>query len=188
MLGNDSADIRRASLRLLHVYMRYTNNLQRVLKTFIQYGLESKDSVAQKGVVISLPLLFTEEFSNENLYLLVESLSKLLVSADTNLFYPVFLALQRLHSIIGNDVFNRYLDRVNNKEAVSLYKSVLSRNSTGNSMAGKNILVFNLLIDKNDKNSAPFRLRSIFRTINLDYYCTRSLSCCSWENYLDLYL
>ncbi len=132
MSGHESTDVRRASLRLIHVYMRYTNNLQRVLKIFIQYGLESKDSVAQKGVVVSLPLLFTEEFSNENLYLLVESLAKLLISADTNLFYPVFLAMQRLHSIIGNEVFKKYLETID-REAVSLYRSVLSRNSTANS-------------------------------------------------------
>jgi hypothetical protein len=143
--------------------MRHTNNLQRVLKIFIQYGLESKDSVAQKGVVISLPLLFTEEFSNENLYLLVESLAKLLVSADSNLFYPVFLAMQRLHSIIGNEVFKKYLETIN-KEAVSLYRSVLSRNSTANS-TGKQYSLVLLII-----NRSLFHFFSILRVFLLVLY------------------
>lgn len=131
-LGHESTDVRRASLRLIHVYMRYTNNLQKVLRTYVQYGLESVDKPAQKGAVLSLPLLFTEEFSNENLFPLVQALSELLVNSDTTLFYPVFLALQRLHVLVGNDSFKIYLDHVT-QDARMLYQKVLSRNSTANS-------------------------------------------------------
>lgn len=131
-LGHESTDVRRASLRLLHVYMRYTNNLQKVLRTYVQHGLESIEKPAQKGAVLSLPLLFTEEFSNENLFPLVQSLGELLVNSDTTLFYPVFLAIQRLHVLVGNDAFKLYLDHVT-PEARMLYQRVLSRNSTANS-------------------------------------------------------
>ena len=131
-LGHESTDVRRASLRLLHVYMRYTNNLQKVLRTYVQFGLESVDRTAQKGAVLSLPLLFTEEFSNENLFPLVQALSDLLVISDTTVFYPVFLALQRLHVLVGNDSFKLYLEHVS-PDARILYQKVLSRNSTANS-------------------------------------------------------
>lgn len=128
-LGHSSTDVRRASLRLLHVYMRYTNNLQKVLRLYIKYGLQNREKPSQKGAVLSLPLLFTEEFSNENLFPLVDCLADLLVSTDTTLFYPVFLALQRIHSLVGKETFRLYLDHVR-QEAVLLYQRVLSRNNS----------------------------------------------------------
>lgn len=128
-LGHSSTDVRRASLRLLHVYMRYTNNLQKVLRLYIKYGLQNREKPSQKGAVLSLPLLFTEEFANENLFLLVDALAELLVSTDTTLFYPVFLALQRIHSLVGKETFRVYLDHVR-QEAVLLYQRVLSRNNS----------------------------------------------------------
>ncbi|RWS05615.1 protein FAM179B-like protein [Dinothrombium tinctorium] len=136
-LGHESIDVRRATLRLLHVYMRYTNNLQKVLRMYVQYGLQSSDKNAQKGCILSLPLLFTEEFGNENLFPLVESLGNLLVNSEASLFYPVFLALQRLHSLVGNETFKLYLKHIN-PEAVMLYQRVLSRNSTANSGRNEN--------------------------------------------------
>ena len=129
-LGHFSTDVRRASLRLLHVYMRYTHNLQKVLRSYITHGLTAHhDKAAQKGSILSIPLLFTEEFSNENLFLLVESLADLLVTSDTQLFYPVFLSMQRLQTLVGKDRFRRYLTRVR-PDAVLLYHRVLSRNTT----------------------------------------------------------
>lgn len=128
--GHESADVRRASLRLLHVQMRHTLNLQKSLKTLIHFGLESRDPQVQKGTVVALPLLIGEEFQNENLFLLVDALCSSLVRADNNLFYPLFLALQRLNTVLGNSVFNQYLNRVSDQEAKELYESVLSRNNS----------------------------------------------------------
>lgn len=128
-LGHASTDVRRASLRLIHVYMRYTNNLQKVLRLYNKYGLQNREKPSQKGAVLSLPLLFTEEFANENLFPLVDCLAELLVSTDTTLFYPVFLALQRIHSLVGKETFKVYLDHVR-QEAVLLYQRVLSRNNS----------------------------------------------------------
>jgi hypothetical protein len=143
-LGHFSTDVRRASLRLLHVYMRYTHNLQKVLKMYITHGLTNHgDKSAQKGSILSIPLLFTEdEFSNENLFILVESLAHLLVTADSQLFYPVFLSLQRLESLVGRERFRRYLTHVR-PDAVLLYHRVLSRSttsSTGDSTNGDEIV------------------------------------------------
>lgn len=136
-LGHESTDVRRASLRLIHVYMRYTNNLQKLLRMYIQYGLENNDKSAQKGCVLSLPLLFTEEFSKENLFPLVKSLGYLLVHAEANLFYPIFLAIQRLHTLVGEDIFQLYLQHLL-PETVILYQKVLSRASTAESAINSN--------------------------------------------------
>lgn len=131
-LGHFSTDVRRASLRLLHVYMRYTHNLQKGLRFYIDFGLLSLNRSAQKGAILSVPLLFTDEFANENLFALIETLADLLVSSDTSLFYPTFLALQRLQTLVGRERFNVYLGHIR-PEAVMLYQKVLTRNNTANS-------------------------------------------------------
>ena len=133
-LGHFSTDVRRASLRLLHVYMRYTHNLQKGLRFYIDFGLLSLNRSAQKGAILSVPLLFTDEFANENLFALIDTLANLLVSSDTSLFYPTFLALQRLQTLVGKERFNAYLGHIR-PEAVMLYQKVLTRNNTADSEA-----------------------------------------------------
>lgn len=154
ILGHEDAEVKRATVKVLHVYMRYTNNLQRVLSFYVQFGIENNQLKAKKGAIISLPLLFTEEFGNENLFILVESLSKFLLNADTSLFYPVFLAMQRLHSISGNELFKLYLKRID-QEAASLYRNVLSRNSTANSASPNGKVEANLLLPSKSPMHKP---------------------------------
>lgn len=150
-LGHEAIDIRRATLRLLHVYMKYTKHLDGFIEFYINYGLKSKLKNAQKGCILSLPLLFTQEFFNNqdndlatldqktptqiNLFPLLQCLSDLLINADSRLFYAIYLAIQRLHTLLGNRVFKLYLQRVD-QEAALLYNKVLSRNT---STAGSNI-------------------------------------------------
>lgn len=150
-LGHEAIEVRRATLRLLHVYMRYTKHLDGFIDYYINCGLKSKSKNAQKGSVLSLPLLFTQEFFNNqendlttidqktpttiNLFPLLQCLSDLLINADSRLFYAIYLAIQRLHTLLGNRVFKLYLQRVD-QEAALLYNKVLSRNtSTAGSMA-----------------------------------------------------
>lgn len=145
-LGHEAIDVRRATLRLLHVYMRYTKHLNGFIELYIAHGLKSKQKNAQKGCILSLPLLFTQEFFNGqdgdlatlgdpkappgiNLFPLLQCLSDLLISADSRLFYAIYLAIQRLHTLLGNRVFKLYLQRVD-QEAALLYNKVLSRNTS----------------------------------------------------------
>jgi hypothetical protein len=107
--------------------MKYTQNLQKCVKSVVEFGLESDQKEVRRGTVVALPLLFGEEFAHENLFPLADSLGRLLVQSDAALFYPVFLALQRLHSVVGNDSFDEYLRRMS-EETQELYRSVLSRN------------------------------------------------------------
>ena len=144
-LGHEAIDVRRATLRLLHVYMRYTKHLDGFIDYYINCGLKSKLKNAQKGCILSLPLLFTQEFFNNqendlttidqkmpttiNLFPLLQCLSDLLINADSRLFYAIYLAIQRLHTLLGNRVFKLYLQRVD-QEAALLYNKVLSRNTS----------------------------------------------------------
>lgn len=102
--------------------------------------------------------MFTEEFGNENLYPLVQSLSELIVKTETALFYPVFLALQRLNVLVGNDTFKLYMDHVK-PDAKLLYHRVLSRHSTaasgGRSETGNMFENSSEELNNNDDNFMP---------------------------------
>jgi hypothetical protein len=118
-LGHPATGVRRACLRLLHTYMRHTTRLNAFIDTYIAFGLKSPRSNEQKGCILSLPLLFTHEFvqsqeglepfmqtSDEtlNLFPLLQCLSELLVHADSRLFYAIYLAIQRLHTLLGKPI------------------------------------------------------------------------------------
>ena len=115
-LGHESIEVRRASLRLLHAYMRQTSRLNQMISFYIECGLRSPRKNEQKGCILSLPLLFTQEFvqaqeqleemirtpkESLNLFPLLQCLSELLVHADARLFYAIYLAIQRLHTLLG---------------------------------------------------------------------------------------
>lgn len=125
-LGHENMNIRRAALQVLHVHMKYTNNLQQFQHMFIQYGLESHDYITRKGCIMSISVLFTSDFANENLYPLVECLSKHFVHGDASLFYPIFLAMQKLNELVGAATFESYLQKID-VEAVNTYKRVLNK-------------------------------------------------------------
>lgn len=128
-LANDSIQVKRTSLKLLHVYMRHTNNLQKVLRLLCEHGLNSKNIQIQKSVILSIPLLFSHEFSHENLFILIQCLFDLL--HEQQLFYAVFLAIKNLNLIIGENYFKFYLNRID-AESVRIYQNLLNTNSGTN--------------------------------------------------------
>lgn len=125
-LGHENVNVRRAALQVLHVYMKFTNNLQNFQKVFIINGLENPEYIVRKGCIMSIGILFTSDFGNENLFPLVKCLSKHFVDGDASLFYPIFLAMQKIHELLGNSVFDLYLQKLD-EEASSTYKRVLNK-------------------------------------------------------------
>lgn len=134
-LGHPRSEVRRASLLLLNMYINERpQQFGQVLRIFIDYGLANhRNRQAQRGAILSLPLLMTERtVEGENLLPLVRCLGELLVDADSKLFYSLYLALQRLNLTLGDARFGSYLSKCD-PEAVLLYKQAASRS---NSLAG----------------------------------------------------
>lgn len=125
-LGHENVNVRRSALQVLHVYMKFTNNLQNFQKLFINHGLENPEYIVRKGCIMSIGILFTSDFENENLFPLVECLSKHFVDGDASLFYPIFLAMQKINELLGNTTFDAYLQKLD-EEASSTYKRVLNK-------------------------------------------------------------
>lgn len=141
-LGHQRSEIRRSSLLLLNMYLNERpQHFQLVSRLFIEFGLKnSRNYQVQKGAILSLPLLMTEQVvHNENLLPLIRCLSDLLISDDAKsqkLFYSLYLALQRLQLTIGGDKFANYMARCS-REARILYEQAASRN---NSLASNQLL------------------------------------------------
>lgn len=125
-LGHENVNVRRAALQVLHVYMKFTKNLQNFQKIFIVHGLENSEYIVRKGCIMSIGILFTSDFENENLFPLVECLSKHFVDGDASLFYPIFLAMQKINDLLGNSIFDIYLQKLD-EEAASTYRRVLNK-------------------------------------------------------------
>ncbi|XP_035224209.1 TOG array regulator of axonemal microtubules protein 1-like isoform X2 [Stegodyphus dumicola] len=125
-LGHENVNVRRAALQVLHVYMKHTNNLQNFQKMFIHYGLENAEYIVRKGCIMSIGILFTADFENENLFPLIECLSKHFVDGDASLFYPIFLAMQKINDLVGASIFDQYLQKLD-EEAANTYRRVLNK-------------------------------------------------------------
>ncbi|KFM64109.1 Protein FAM179B, partial [Stegodyphus mimosarum] len=125
-LGHENVNVRRAALQVLHVYMKHTNNLQNFQKMFIHYGLENTEYIVRKGCIMSIGILFTADFENENLFPLIECLSKHFVDGDASLFYPIFLAMQKINDLVGASIFDQYLQKLD-EEAANTYRRVLNK-------------------------------------------------------------
>lgn len=90
----------------LHIYLRFTSDIASVLKAIVSYGLEHSNLEIVHETLISIPLLFPEDFDERycggpqrNLFYLVSGLAKKLQPEDTRL--PAFMSLQRLADVVG---------------------------------------------------------------------------------------
>ena len=104
-LGSPRIPVRKATIQAVHVYLRFTLDVASVLKAIVGHGLEHQNPEIVHEILISIPLLFPEDFDERycgpqrNLFYLVSGLAKKLVPEDTRL--PAFMSLQRLADVVG---------------------------------------------------------------------------------------
>ena len=106
-MGHSKVAIRRDVIQMLHVYMKNTRNMQLLFRAIVIHGIEHRDPWIKKEVIIGLPMLFTKEFSRENFFGITQSLAKRLLDNNTedNLQQHVLLSLEKIHNLVGDDVF-----------------------------------------------------------------------------------
>ena len=104
-LGSAGVSIRKAAIQAVHIYLRFTSDTSSVLKAIVNFGLEHSDQTIVHEILISIPLLFPEDFDESyrgvkrNIFHLVSGLARKLVPEDTRL--PAFMSLQRLADVVG---------------------------------------------------------------------------------------
>ena len=112
-LGHDSTDVQRYSIRFLQLFITQTNNLQKFMLAYVEYGLESDNLAIQFGALNALSYLFIKpEMRAENLGPLIGSLGKMLLntqSTNLHLFYPTYATMERFNALLGSKRFFTYL-------------------------------------------------------------------------------
>ena len=113
-IGESKITVRRAVIQTLHVYMKYTKNVQFLLRAIVQHGLENEDQRVRKETVISLPMLFTPEFQRENFYEITQSLAKKLNdnSVEDNIRDCALTTLDKIKNLVGEREFTGYIMRL----------------------------------------------------------------------------
>ena len=115
-IGDTKITVRRAVIQTIHVYMKYTSDIQGLFQAIVRYGLENRNSRIKKEMVISLPMVFTPEFSQENLFEITQALAKCLLNSDSDqgngLRNHALLSLQKIRKLVGDGIFNAYLQKL----------------------------------------------------------------------------
>ncbi|XP_062617825.1 TOG array regulator of axonemal microtubules protein 1-like isoform X2 [Saccostrea cucullata] len=113
-IGESKITVRRAVIQTLHVYMKYTNNVQVLLKAIVQHGLENGDPRVRKETVISLPMLFTPEFQRENFFEITQSLAKKLLdnSVEDNIRECALTTMDKIKNLVGEREFGVYIQKL----------------------------------------------------------------------------
>ncbi|XP_074645320.1 TOG array regulator of axonemal microtubules protein 1-like isoform X2 [Tubulanus polymorphus] len=114
-LGDKTTAVRRAVIQTLHVYMKHTYSIYSVFHAIVQHGLESDVTRIKKQSVEALPMLFTPEFCHEDFFEIAQSLTRRLVdnsTGDNTLQDIALLSLEKIRELVGNDVFNSYINKL----------------------------------------------------------------------------
>lgn len=106
--------VRRSVLQTIHVYMKYSRELQSVFRALVTFGLESEDPNIRREITIGLPLLFTPEFAQEDMYLLIAALAVRLrdSAGDETTQQPVLVSLDKIQELVGERKFNQSLKKL----------------------------------------------------------------------------
>ena len=114
-LGDSKIAVRRAVIQTLHVYMKYTADIQQIFRAIVRYGVEHSDHRIKKEAIIALPMLFTPEFSSENFFEIAQALAKRMQDnqiGDESMQQHAQLSLEKIRNLVGTQVFTSYVQRL----------------------------------------------------------------------------
>ena len=113
-MGHTNATLKKSAVHALHVYMKHFSKVKDIVKLIIKYGLESTDTQTRTEVMVALPILITPAFAEEDINELIITLTHRLeqssVKGDNN--PPALVCLRRIETVLGEDIFEKYIDRL----------------------------------------------------------------------------
>ena len=102
--------VRQYSIDIIYLYMKQTSTIQALFALFIRFGIDNSDILISKGFIESLNSLLTDDYQYEDYLEIVKSLIKHLV--ETTLEKSCMKALKRIETLVRDDVFNSYLNKL----------------------------------------------------------------------------
>ncbi|KAL8583774.1 hypothetical protein ACOMHN_000395 [Nucella lapillus] len=113
-IGDSKVTLRKAVISNLHRYMKHTKNLPVLLHAIVNTGLENEDARVRRETICALPMLLTRDFTDANLYGIVQSLAKKLLDTSTedNLKDVSLTTLESIEKLLGEDKFEVYIQKL----------------------------------------------------------------------------
>ncbi|XP_076464551.1 TOG array regulator of axonemal microtubules protein 1-like isoform X2 [Babylonia areolata] len=136
-IGDSKVTLRKAVISNLHRYMKHTKNLPALLHAIVNTGLENEDARVRRETISALPMLLTRDFTDANLYGIVQSLAKKLLdtSAEDNLKDVSLTTLDSIEKLLGEEKFEVYVQKLSpslRKYYLQLTGKLENQNATEN--------------------------------------------------------
>ena len=123
--------IKKSTVHTLHVYMKHFDCVQDVLRVIINQ-LDGGDTKSRTELMVALPIIITPAFAEEDIFELISALVRRLEVSSVKFEHspPSMVCLQRIKAVLGESVFNVYVDRLperlQNEYSKGLQKTIIA--------------------------------------------------------------
>ena len=117
--------VKKATLQVLHLYFKYSQDKSVILDFLIKYGIKSEKIDLRNEVFLTMPALIRSGFTQkqlENIFISILSASFSVANSDSTL--PIVLCLEHIKDEMGDVHFSTYFNSLD-KNLRNLYKKVL---------------------------------------------------------------
>ncbi|TRY68490.1 hypothetical protein TCAL_01388 [Tigriopus californicus] len=130
-LSSDRAQVKKATLNLLQINLKFCCDIQAVLRVIVQQGLDHPDPKVVHETLICLPILFPLDYDtrygNKNLFLIVSGIGRRLV--DPEFQTEAFMSLEKIGEVLGPRQFHTYIDKFT-AEQKKTYDQIVANRET----------------------------------------------------------
>lgn len=112
--GDSKISVRRATIQTLHVYLKHSKDVKAVLDAIVVHGLDHEEARVRKEVTVSLPMILTPDFFQEDFFGITKSLANKLfdTTSQENLKECALMSLDAVKKLVGEHEFQSYLQRL----------------------------------------------------------------------------
>lgn len=124
-LLHNNTSVKKATLQVLHLYFKYSEDKSIILDFLVKYGIKSEKRSLQTEVFLAMPALIRCGFTAKQLESIFESVlctGFLVIDGESSL--PIVLCLEHVKDEMGESQFLTYFNSLD-KELRNLYKRIV---------------------------------------------------------------
>ncbi|XP_076816134.1 TOG array regulator of axonemal microtubules protein 1-like [Clavelina lepadiformis] len=110
-IGSQTVSLQKESIQALHVYMKLSIDVDRILHMIAFHGIEHSDHRKRKQIVLSFPTLLFADFKQEDFFDVVRCLMVNL-SAEVVDHDVILQTIKKVKEFVGKERFNEYVSRL----------------------------------------------------------------------------
>ena len=108
-LGDSQVSVKKSAIQTLHMYMKHSSQVGKVLNAIIAHGLESDDRKTRTESLVALPILIMPNLAHQDLFTLTKALVVRLEISARPESSPAVISLERIKNVVGSATFDNYL-------------------------------------------------------------------------------